>query len=385
MHGGRVYEYAEQTGRGVEELSDFSANIHPAGPPGSVLKALQAGLAGIRHYPDGRHRAVTQVLRAKYRITEEQGVVCGNGASEVIDLALQAVSPKRVLLFEPAFSGYREAASRCDVRVESVNLLADRRPFSETLAAVAAKCQPGDLVVVNNPHNPTGLCWHRADLLPALAELAVRGGTLLVDESFMDFRWDEAARSVLPDTERWRNLIVVRSATKMYAIPGLRFGFGVAHRDLAERMDQNRDPWSVNHLAQVAAQAAYEDDAFVRETWTWLQREHRYIADTWGLHPAVQLFPPSVNFFLVRLREDLPVQAILACLEQQGLFVRRCDDFVGLGPLDLRVAIRSRSDNERLWLAFNHAISAVPRVRPADVLDSPVVESRPSARRTPRG
>ena len=96
MHGGRIYEYAETSGRNEHELLDFSANINPLGPPSSVLTAIYKAMDGLTHYPDARHARVMEVIRAKYDLDDEQAVVCGNGASEVLDLIMRAVIPSRV-------------------------------------------------------------------------------------------------------------------------------------------------------------------------------------------------------------------------------------------------------------------------------------------------
>jgi threonine-phosphate decarboxylase len=362
MHGGRIYEYAEKSGRSSDHVFDFSANINPMGPPTSVRTAIQDAFNGIRHYPDARHIEVIQAICSKYPIAVAQSVFCGNGASEVIDLTIRALTPRRVFLFEPAFSEYQQAAERVRAEVVHIPLFAGASfgesltDLGELLHDIVSRCRPGDLVVINNPHNPTGLCWRREEFIRFVDKLGEREAMVLVDESFMDFRPDEPERTVMPDTEHLKNLIVVRSATKMYAIPGLRFGFGVAHADLVKKIEVNRDRWSVNHLAQAAAIAAYQDEQFVRATFSWLKREHGYVLQTWGRHEAVQIYPPSANYFLIHVREDLPVESIVARLEREGMFVRRCGNFRGLGAFDIRIAIRSHEDNERLWNAFNDAL-----------------------------
>lgn len=356
MHGGRVYEYAEKTGRNVADVLDFSANINPLGPPESVLAAIGRSMDGIRHYPDTRHADVLTSIQARYRV-DKSGVFCGNGAAEVLDLTLRMVAPARVFVFEPAFSEYRAAARRVDAAVVETQF--SRVNLPHRLRALSENCGRGDVVILNNPHNPTGACWRRDEIIEALEALCDRAAVVVVDESFMDFRWDESTYSVLLDTTHIRNLVVVRSATKMYTIPGLRFGFGAAHPDLVMKIERNRDRWSVNHLAQVAAAAAYQDQGFVRTTWDWLYREQCYVQETWGTHEAIELSPPGVNYFLLHVHEDIPAMRILEKLEHEGIFLRRCDSFTGLTKQDIRVAIRTRSDNERLWTAFNDAISDV--------------------------
>ncbi len=366
MHGGRIYEYSKRTGMSTEDILDFSANINPLGPPQSAMAAIVAALNGIRHYPDTRHAAAKEVVCARFEIPDSRAVFCGNGASEVIDLTLRRVQPKRVYVFEPAFSEYEAAAHRVGARVVHIPLeiFASQRHLSlrDALAAAAPQRnipgnapapKAGDVVVVNNPHNPTGRCFMRAEVLELAEELCARGVVVLADESFLDFRADGGELTVIPWVFQMRTLVVVRSATKMYAIPGLRFGFGVAHPDLVARIEEHRDFWSVNHLAQAAATAGYQDEAFVQQTHQWIARETAYVQRTWGAHPRLQLEPPGANYFLVKLDSGIDVESVVSGLEHQGLFVRRCDDFRGLGSHHLRIAIRRHADNERLWLSFS--------------------------------
>ncbi len=364
MHGGRIYEYAQRSGRSPDEVFDFSANINPFGPPISVLSAIRTAMEGIRHYPDARHADVIQSIRTRHHLKEKQAVFCGNGASEIIDLIMRSIAPKRLFVFEPAFAEYHRAARRVGAKVIRISIvpgdISHMSGFAQGLTFALEMAMRGDMVVINNPHNPTGLCWQREEFIDTVEKLCEKQVTVVVDESFMDFRWDEKGKTVMGDVERLRYLVVVRSATKMYAIPGLRFGFGVAHEDLVARIDSDRDRWSVNHLAQVAAAAAYRDDRFVHETWNWLRAEQGYILETWGTHEAVQLYDPSVNYFLLRLKEAIPVHIIFQQFEREGIFVRCCEDFMGLDERYIRIAIKSHADNARLWHAFLNATENLP-------------------------
>lgn len=350
MHGGRIYEYAERSGRMPEEILDFSANINPLGPPVSVMAAIHTAMKSVSHYPDSRHTAVKAVLSQRFEI-DGQAVFCGNGASEVIDLTIRQMRPERIFVFEPAFAQYELTAHRVGAAIVHVPLHGD---FS--LANILDRIKPspsrGDMVIYNNPHNPTGHLWKRQEWVEVLQELCSRGVVALIDESFMDFRWDEDDLTLISWVKDMKTVVVIRSATKMYAIPGLRFGFGIAHPDIVHRIESYRDHWSVNHFAQAAAIAAYQDTAFVKQTWQWLQSEQAYIGQTWGNHPAVRLYAPSVNYFLVELSSNIDSERITHSLEAEGIFVRRCEDFRCLDNRYLRIAMKSHVHNERLWHAF---------------------------------
>ncbi|WAH36147.1 pyridoxal phosphate-dependent aminotransferase [Alicyclobacillus dauci] len=356
MHGGRIYEYAERMGVAPNDILDFSANINPLGPPDSVMAAIHDALHGVVHYPDSRHQTLKQVLAASFGIENPHAIFVGNGASEVIDLTIRAVSPNRVFVFEPAFSEYHAAAHRAGAQLIQLSLSEE---IGDTVRTATPRPTLNDMVIINNPHNPTGMSWGKSELMDVIAYLCSIGVLVMVDESFMDFRWDHHQLSVIENVMQWPTLVVIRSATKMYSIPGLRFGSGIAHPDLVRRIEQHRDKWSVNHLAQAAAIAAYQGHEFVRRTWDWLQVEQEYICGTWGNAPWVRLYPPSVNYFLVQLDDRLNPDDIRIRLENEGIFVRWCAQFENLTPHHMRIAIKLRPENERLWEAFHRIVASL--------------------------
>ncbi|WP_067934314.1 cobyric acid synthase [Alicyclobacillus kakegawensis] len=351
VHGGRIEDYMEDTGLAETEIVDFSANINPLGPPRSVQAAIADALPSVRHYPDIHQRQVRRVLSERFQVGEEC-ILCGNGASEVIDLFFRALRPARVHLVEPAFAEYARFARRsgADIHVLTAasELLAGR--LEPVLKRLDAAVRPGDAVVLNNPHNPSGRFFFRSVWEPFVLDWAERGVWVLCDESFLDFRKDGDAHSAIHLSAQTRRLVTVRSATKVYAMPGLRFGFGVAHPDTVRRLEAGRDPWSVNRLAQAAAAAAYQDDSFLQETWRWLAEEQDFLAARWGREADWRWYAGDANFFLVRWN-DASVEGLLVYLQRQGLFLRSCANFPGLGPNFLRIAVRSRPENERLWQA----------------------------------
>ncbi|GMA55603.1 L-threonine O-3-phosphate decarboxylase [Alicyclobacillus sacchari] len=356
-HGGRIYEYAEKVGVTAHELLDFSANMNPLGPPAAALVAVWDHLPEIRHYPDARHRAVREAIGERFDLPIDS-ILCTNGAAEAIDIAIRYLLPGTVWIFEPAFAEYAHAAARSRCRIERLYLSPDANwNWFDVLYTAAVR--PGDMIVLNNPHNPTGAMWTRAQVEMAIRFASERRAWLLVDESFLDFRDDEANHSVLSQAVVTKDVLVVRSATKIYAIPGLRFGFLAGHPSLIREIAEHRDPWSVNQLAQRAAAAAYRDGSFLKATHAWLARERAWVHSTWGRHKGVQLYPPSANYAFCRLADEIPVAKMLNAFAARGMFVRSCANYHGLNDHHIRFAIRLRTDNERLYDAFCSFLAAL--------------------------
>ena len=348
VHGGRIFQFARESAHDVFDVRDFSANINPFGPPPFVVRAIEAALPLIRHYPDESHAAVKQALADRLSVSRDR-LVCGNGAIEVMELVLRALAPRRVFILEPAFSEYAALAARCGAAVQ--RLFAAFEPGAGAPPIpVPDGVGAGDVVVVNNPHNPTGMRWTAEQWEAAAAQWETRGAFTLFDESFIDFLDDAPQCTALQKEDLSGRRIVVRSLTKIYAIPGLRFGYAVSPKDIAARIESNRDPWSVNVLAEAAAKAALgEGFGFERGTRERMREERAFVRGSWGAHPAIALHEPYANFFLARFASPSCASCIVQEAAERGAMLRECSSFAGLDGAHLRVAIRQHADNAWLW------------------------------------
>lgn len=348
MHGGTILAYAQQANLPLNDLVDCSANINPLGPPASVWQAIAQALPAIVHYPDASHRAVTEVIARRFGV-DEASILCGNGAMEALELVMRQVRPTRVVILQPAFGEYEAIARRSGYEVVSVPLHYSGDGYQLPWSVLHQTLRSGDLLIINNPHNPTGRVWPKETVHDPVRALCQQGVTVLLDESFVEFVTTDEYVSAMGEVSRLRHLYVVRSATKIFAIPGLRFGFVVGHPEAIQRAAQDRDGWSVNTLAQAAAIAAYQDVAFLQQTRDWLRAEHKYIAATWGSDGRLFVEPMGVNFFLVRFSDGAAAVRVSAALQQEGIFLRDCSSFSGLDGRFRRIAIKTRAQNEKVW------------------------------------
>jgi len=378
VHGGDVLAAARRWGLNPAEILDFSANINPAGPPPGVLARVQEALAGIRHYPEPYARTLREVIAKRHGVAPEN-VLVANGASEAIYLLARLSAGRRVAVPAPGFAEYARAAAAVGAKVvaypaeprlpaapvssapsqPSAALRAPAGP--EPAAAVvsqlvdlpglplasAQRLQAGDLLILCNPHNPTGRLLSPAEVLH-LADLTE--ATVVVDEAFIDLTDPGEAASVLPWVEQRPNLVVLRSLTKFYAMPGLRVGYAVAAAELVAQLDRARDPWSVGSLAQVAALAALEDVEYAARTRKWIGQERPFLAEALSRLPGYEVAPPSANFILVR--GPVPIWTLQERLGPKGILVRDCRSFAGLTDRHMRLAVRSRAENLRLLEAL---------------------------------
>lgn len=347
LHGGQIYN---EEGK-AEKFLDFSANINPLGLSESVLEALQENLRGVVNYPDANQAELKNAISRRYNVPVECLILL-NGAAEFFYLYFRVLRPKKVLIPVPSFSEYERAArsANCEVEYfflrEEDNFQLNTEKIVERAKGVRAKEQkalgtstlplkPYPLtLILGRPNNPTGNLIS-IDAVKKIAEVV----PVVLDESFIDFLEVESAKSFAG-----KNLVVVQSLTKIFALPGLRLGFAVAEKNLAEKLNAAKDVWNVNFLAQKAGVAALTDEKFLADTRTWLEVEKKIFVTQLKKLP-VKVFEPTVNFVLFKVESEKIAIEILKQLRAEKILLRSCANFVGLDGRFLRTAIKSRAEN----------------------------------------
>lgn len=339
-HGGRVHEAARRWGVSRSEVLDFSANINPMGPPPGA--ALACRRAEIDCYPDPTE--FIAALSDKIGLSAED-LVLGNGSSGLIFAAIRALRPSRALLLEPSFGEYRRALRAFGADVETL-LLREEDDFIPNFGALAEAIKSGryDVVILNNPHNPTGALYPKDEVL-GLARMAVAARAhLIIDEAFIDY---VPGASALPEAASLSSVVVLRSLTKFYAIPGLRIGYAVCPPALAERVRAQIEAWAVSSVALDAALAAISDHEYERMARELNQIAREQFSRMLGRLPGVKVFPSAANFLLVKF-DRIRGSELERWLDRHRILIRRCDAFAGLGDEFVRLAVRSPEDNLRL-------------------------------------
>ncbi len=348
-HGGDVYQLARSLGIALVELVDFSANINPRGFPPGLDGAVQEAMGQIVHYPDRHCLELRQALAAYHGLTPEE-ILVGNGSTELIFLATRALSPPRGLIVTPAFSEYEQALNVARVPAA---FYPTRESHHFTLHEVPEP-QAGDLVFLAHPASPSGERLDPELLLKVAARLEAAGAYLLLDEAFVDFM--EAA-SFKIHLRRFPRLMILRSFTKFFGIPGMRLGYVLAAPELCARLVAWQEPWSVNTMAQVMGRACLADKEYMRETRILIQQEREFLYNQLAAQPGLRPFPSAVNYLLVKLTRP---GASAAQLQRQMLahriVIRDASNFRGLDARFFRVAVRRREENVRLLQALEECL-----------------------------
>ena len=351
-HGGNIYEEAPAGGKWL----DFSANINPLGLASEVKQVIAENIEGIIHYPDPKARKLKAALSGHYRIPEDQ-LLLGNGAAELFYLLVHMVRPKRVALPVPSFGEYQRTAEAVGAEISFVPLQAEAE-FAPDMAQWKKACEHVDCMFIGNPNNPTGKLITRDQLAEFLPFSEKRDVWTVVDESFLDFLPDEEMYSVRDLTCQFQHLLVVRSLTKFYAMPGLRLGFASAHPDLVRRLERGKDVWNVNSLAQAAGVAALGLKEYHRRSREFVQAEKDWLYERLCAIKGLEPIRPSVNFMMIHVADTgLTSGELTARMRKQGVLVRDCANYTGLeGRQYIRVAVRSRAENEQMLKALEAVV-----------------------------
>ena len=365
LHGGNLVEASMRYGIAAEEFIDFSANINFLGVPSSVKEAIKDSLHLVGCYPDPKCRALKEALCC-YTGLKEKNVLVGNGASELIFLAVKALKPRQVLLLNPTFSEYARAVKAEGGKLQSLFLLPESG-FWISLTEIMPLLKNIDLLFLCNPNNPTGTLWRREEVIKLIEAAREANTAVTVDEAFMDFVDEAENFTVLREVEHYSNLIVLRSLTKYFALPGIRLGYLAAPASLVQELEKLRDPWSVNWLAQVAGVAALQDKEYQERTRQCIKIEREFLYKGLASVPFLQVWASAANFFLAKIllpeftAKDLEKQMAL-----QKILIRRGDSFPGLGRQYFRIAVRGRKENllllDLLPDILREAASKSPRV-----------------------
>lgn len=331
-HGGQVY------GRKIK--ADFSVNINPQGAPEKVMEAARRAIELCGQYPDACCSELREAIAAEENIKKEH-IICGNGGAELIFQLSAAIRPKKVLIIEPTFCEYRQSAEAQMAEVENY-VLREGFDIDEEISDIAETVsRDTDMVFLCNPNNPTGKITSGESVRRLLKKCEETGALLVVDESFGEFTENYRDYSMVSMVEKSKNLLVLKSMTKAYAIPGMRIGYGLCSDDaVLAKMCRMGQCWNVSIEAQKAGTAALKNcREYIEKTLEILRRERKYLNEELRLL-GIETFESAANYILIKDREDLK-----DLLLERDILIRSCDNFVGLGWGYFRIAIKEHDEN----------------------------------------
>jgi len=346
LHGGNIYEARRKYKR---KIIDFSANINPLGLSPKAKEIILKNLDKIPYYPDPKAEALIRKIAQYWGISEES-ILLGNGSVNLIYLITFAYRPKTALIPEPIFSEYERASKTLGSKVKFLNLKED-----DGFRLKCSYIPKADVVFICNPNNPTGnIIVEKSSIEKILAKLIV------IDEAFMDFLPNEMDYTLVWHASKNENIIVLRSFTKFFALPGLRIGYLISHPKTVKRLKGFQPPWEINVLGQLVAEAVLDDREYIKETHKIISRERKFLFEEVKRIEGLRPYPSVTNFLLIKIEKDhMNSNMLKKGLIKRGILVRDCSNFRSLGNKFIRIAVRSHKENFYLLSVLKETLRKV--------------------------
>ncbi len=330
LHGLRVCEHGGKLEwDNKNEIIDFSVNLNPYGPPDFVSDAIKEAIEGINLYPDTECGELREKISQKFGCEADE-VLVGAGVSELIQLVALSFVKNRVLMPKHTYGEYEVAARMMDAKIKRIEMPSLR--INPEL--IVEKMKTDDVVFLCNPNNPTGQYLGKNEVEQIIEEVERVDALVVIDEAYVDF-----VRNAFPSHNfSTKNMIIFRSLTKSFAIPGVRIGYAISSEANIKEMRKIKVPWSVSVFAEKigAAVIGIEGDDFLAKTREKMERSKEKIEEAFGIRS-------DANFYIFDVGNAREEKKELL---KYGIMVRDCTSF-GL-PAHIRFSVRKDEENELL-------------------------------------
>ncbi len=347
--GKPISELAREMGLDEHSIIKLASNENPFGTSPLALEAMAKALKEVMRHPDGNGFELKTALSKKYAVDSDQ-IMLGNGSNDVLELAARVfLKPGASAVYsQHAFAVYplvTQAVGANGISVPAKN-------FGHDLDAMLEAITPETRVVfIANPNNPTGTFVAAADLLRFLKRISP-DVLVVLDEAYNEYLPEASKANSIEWLNRFPNLLITRTFSKIYGMAGIRVGFGLSHTHLAGLMNRIRQPFNVNSIGLSGALAAINDIEFVKRSYTLNLAGMLQI--TTGLHRLGIEYIPSCGNFLSFCVRDGKAITVYQHLLKKGIIVRPLGIYEM--PQHLRVTIGLESENHIFLQSLESAI-----------------------------
>lgn len=339
---------------GITNTLKLASNENPLGPSPAAIAAIQGQLGELHLYPDGNGFRLKQALSRCLDVPVET-LTLGNGSNDVLDLIARAyLGPGRNAVFSQyAFAVYpiSTQAVGAESRVADANNADHEMPYGHNLQAILEQIDDHTSVVfIANPNNPTGT-WLRSNELESFLVSVPRHVLVVIDEAYFEYVQEPGYPNALLWRAQYPNLIVTRTFSKIYGLAGLRVGYAISHPEVADTLNRVRQPFNVNSLALLAAEASLDDEEHVANSILMNLAGQQKLKS--GLEAIGLSCIPSVGNFITA---DIgcPALPVYEGLLRLGVIVRPVANY-GL-PNHLRITVGREQDNQRVLQAIEEVL-----------------------------
>lgn len=328
----------------LDTVYKMASNENIFGPSPRVIEALNGILPQINYYPDSYNRDLRQKLEEKTGFDAGR-FLFGNGTDQIIEMLCDAIldSSKNIVIPDPTFLAYEKSALKNNAKIIKISLK-DFRQDCRSIASAANK--DTGIIFLTSPHNPTGTIISKEDLCFLLGNIP-SDVLVVLDEAYIEFvsrndRFDSFAL-----TDRYKNLIILRTFSKIHGLAGLRIGYALADSDIVKNIEKLVQPFVVNLLAQKAAIASLDDMDYINKNAELIISEREKLSVFFDKN-NIDYIKSYANFILIKTGKK--TAEIIEHLLKKG-FITRDGEFLGF-PDYIRVTISTPEINEKFKAAL---------------------------------
>jgi len=342
LHGGDPRYYFAKFGLPERKVLDFSVNINPLGPPLVIKKIWKELFSKIHIYPSVDGRGVKEFYEKKFGIPEEF-ILPGNGSTELIYLIARTIPSKAVAILKPSYFDYERACVLAGKKVISIYTDPLKGTESQLLKDIESCLYKADAIWIGRPNNPTGSVISKEVILSIAKEFSDKW--IVLDEAFIQFleKWKE---QTFISAEIPKNVLVLHSLTKFYAIPGIRAGALISTPENVKFILSKKEPWTVNIIAEEVCKRLDSTDEYEAKTLAFISKERQRLYNALLKMDHITPVPSETNFILCKYDGDM--DRLLKHLLKNGIYVRDCRNFDGLKKNFFRIGIRTPEENDLL-------------------------------------
>lgn len=322
---------------------DFSENVNAFGLPPCIREKWPQLIEKVTAYPDPKGEPFLSSA-ARFHGIALESLFIGNGAAEIFSLLADRYRGKKVIIVHPTFSEYEATLRAKDAIIEPI-VATECTGFSLPMMEIEEKMATSDVLYLCTPNNPTGILPDAAELKRLIKHGEKVKCDIVLDEAFIDFV-DESL-SFIPQVKNYPHLLVVRSMTKMYAIPGIRLGYIVGHPSVIEEISEQSPHWNVSGIAAEVGALCFEEFEFVEKTKEHSVNEREKMRQFLTDNGCV-VTDSVANYLVFTLANPVQTKHLYKDLLTKGIVLRHTENFQGMNGQWLRIGMKKESDMELL-------------------------------------
>ncbi len=344
------------------KIIDFSASINPFGLNRNAVKILKNRRLikfFIENYPDTYPDALVDAISIYHNVNKES-IFLGAGATDLIFNTARIVKPNNVLIIEPSFMEYERAA----MAVKSSLVHVKTYPFNNfkvsgtsyvNLLKNIEEMNENSFIFLASPSNPAGTITSLHNIEAILNKSKKRGVFLILDESFMDFCEEFSAKHLIG---KYDNLIIIRSLTKFFAMPGQRIGYVIANNKIIRMFSEYIIPWKITNIGMAIAITSLNDKGGMAVTLQKLKKLKSNFYNKLKTIDELTVIPSAANYFLIKIKsKNFTGTDLKNYLLKVGILIRCCKNYRGLNNQYFRVAVKKQLENKYLIEKIKEFIS----------------------------